>query len=157
MIARPVASTTDPVGETPIMTDARFLVTGASGFIAMHLIELLLSRGHRVRGTLRQMDREPELREALSRRTPVDDRLELVRAELNSDDGWRDAAWMFRNPEGVGSAPCFPLFAKNKAKSITYACIVIPRENLALCSVMEPDTGIPSWSRRMLSPSWAYW
>ena len=74
------------------MTDACFLVTGASGFIAMHLIELLLSRGHRVRGTLRRMDREPGLREALSRRTPVDDRLELVRAELDSDDGWRDAA-----------------------------------------------------------------
>jgi nucleoside-diphosphate-sugar epimerase len=44
------------MGETPTVTDQHFLVTGASGFIAMHLIELLLSRAHRVRGTLRRLD-----------------------------------------------------------------------------------------------------
>lgn len=70
---------------------ARYLVSGASGFVAMHLIELLLSRGHRVRGTLRRMDRAGAVTQALAQRTEIGDRLELVPADLDQDAGWADA------------------------------------------------------------------
>src|SRR5688500_8493251 len=38
------------------VTDAPVLVTGASGFIAGHIIQGLLARGYRVRGTVRKPD-----------------------------------------------------------------------------------------------------
>jgi dihydroflavonol-4-reductase len=68
-----------------------YLVTGASGFVALHLIDRLLARGHRVRGTLRRREREPALRQALAQRDPGGERLEFVEATLESDAGW-DAA-----------------------------------------------------------------
>jgi len=41
------------------------LVTGASGYIAGHCILRLLDGGYRVRGTLRSLKREPEVRQWL--------------------------------------------------------------------------------------------
>ncbi len=67
------------------------LVTGASGFIAMHCILQLLEQGYRVRGTLRTPAREKNLRQTLARHIDADNRLEFVTADLTSDDGWRDA------------------------------------------------------------------
>lgn len=69
-----------------------YLVTGASGFVAMHLIELLLSRGHCVRGTLRRMDRAAAVKQALLQRTEAGSRLELIPADLNHEAGWAEAA-----------------------------------------------------------------
>jgi dihydroflavonol-4-reductase len=57
------------------------LVTGASGFIASHVVEQLLAAGHRVRGTVRDPARQAEL--AHLRALPgAAERLTLVRAEL---------------------------------------------------------------------------
>lgn len=77
-------STTEPRPDT-------VLVTGASGFIAMHTILELLRAGYRVRGTVRSEARADQVRKVLGRHTERDDRLELVLADLMSDDGW-DAA-----------------------------------------------------------------
>jgi dihydroflavonol-4-reductase len=41
------------------------LVTGGSGFIASHTILQLLNAGHRVRTTVRDLKREPEVRAML--------------------------------------------------------------------------------------------
>jgi dihydroflavonol-4-reductase len=74
------------------MSDSSALVTvsGASGFIASHVIAILLARGYRVRGTVRSLAKEKEL--AHLRALPgAKERLELVEAELTSDKGW-DAA-----------------------------------------------------------------
>jgi dihydroflavonol-4-reductase len=65
------------------------LVTGASGFIAKHCIAEALSRGYRVRGTLRHMGRQDEVRAAVGERG---DRLAFVEADLTRDDGWDAAA-----------------------------------------------------------------
>jgi nucleoside-diphosphate-sugar epimerase len=71
--------------------DQLVLVTGASGFIAMHCIIQLLEQGYRVRGTLRSPNREPELRSTLAKFVQADDRLEFVTADLLQDNGWNQA------------------------------------------------------------------
>ncbi|HCK66020.1 MAG TPA: aldehyde reductase, partial [Anaerolineae bacterium] len=43
------------------------LVTGASGFIATHTIAQLLEKGYKVRGTVRSMKKEAEVRESVSK------------------------------------------------------------------------------------------
>jgi dihydroflavonol-4-reductase len=54
----------------------RVLVTGASGYIAGHVVADLRSHGYLVRGTARR---------------PVDGLDDVVTADLASDDGWREA------------------------------------------------------------------
>ncbi|REJ86095.1 MAG: NAD-dependent epimerase/dehydratase family protein [Acidobacteria bacterium] len=67
------------------------LVTGATGFIAMHCIVELLRRGYRVRGTARTLRRETGLRQALGRHVELGDRFDLVGADLTLDSGWAEA------------------------------------------------------------------
>ena len=69
------------------------LVTGASGFIAMHLTLQLLEAGYRVRGTLRSPSRGQAIRATLEAKlgSELGDRLELVKADLTSDAGWPEA------------------------------------------------------------------
>lgn len=67
------------------------LVTGASGFIALHCVLQLLQQGYRVRGTVRSRSREAEVREAMQGNVEVGDRLDIVEADLTKDDGWADA------------------------------------------------------------------
>ncbi len=74
---------------TPSST--RVLVTGASGFIGLHTVLALLQLGYQVRGTVRSDQHKKGVREALSRQVSLD-RLELVRADLLKDDGWKEAA-----------------------------------------------------------------
>ena len=45
--------------------DTLVAVTGASGFIGLHCVLALLQEGYRVRGTLRDLAREGDLRRAL--------------------------------------------------------------------------------------------
>jgi dihydroflavonol-4-reductase len=67
------------------------LVTGASGFIGTHCVLQLLEQGYKVRGTLRNLDREKHLREVFSRHTQAIDHLEFVQTDLLKDDGWAEA------------------------------------------------------------------
>ena len=70
------------------MADDLVLVTGASGFIAKHVIKGALARGYRVRGSLRRPAFEGAVRAAVGE---TGDRLSFVTADLLSDDGWSDA------------------------------------------------------------------
>lgn len=74
-------------------SDTTVLVTGISGFIAMHCALALLRSGYRVRGTLRTPSRGDAIRATLERELgePVGDRLLFARADLMKDDGWSDA------------------------------------------------------------------
>ncbi|MDJ0919770.1 MAG: NAD-dependent epimerase/dehydratase family protein [Henriciella sp.] len=69
----------------------RVLVTGATGFIASHTILALIDKGYRVRGTARSPEKADKLTAVLSTYAgkPVD--IELVAADLTSDDGWAEA------------------------------------------------------------------
>lgn len=71
---------------------APVLVTGGSGFLALHTIAALLARGHRVRATVRTPVRALLVRETLDRHgVDVGDRLTFAEADLLSDDGWAEA------------------------------------------------------------------
>ena len=66
-----------------------FVVTGANGFIAAHVVAQLLARGERVRATVRNPDKAAEL--AYLRALPgADSRLELVKADLMSEGAFDD-------------------------------------------------------------------
>ncbi|WP_026885561.1 SDR family oxidoreductase [Clostridium beijerinckii] len=69
------------------------LVTGGSGFIAVHIILKLLKRGYRVRTTLRTLSRQDEVKLMLAQGGAVDfENLEFIQTDLTSDINWMKAA-----------------------------------------------------------------
>jgi len=76
------------------MPSQTVLVTGATGYIAKHLVLQLLNAGHSVVGSARSLAREAELRDALAPHLsdPATlDRLRVVALDLTQDEGWQDA------------------------------------------------------------------
>ena len=70
----------------------RVLVTGASGFLGGYVILRLLTEGYEVRGTLRDLRREEEVRATFTAAGARSDApISFVRADLEHDEGW-DAA-----------------------------------------------------------------
>ena len=67
----------------------KVLVTGASGYIAEHCIIELLKNGYAVKGSLRNMSREEEVRNAIKTGCS-DDKLEFCKLDLLEDDGWEE-------------------------------------------------------------------
>ncbi len=84
------------------------LVTGASGFVAIHTIIQLLEQGHKVRGTIRSLAKEAEVRETISKYVQANDRLEILPADLEQDSGWDEAMKDVEYVLHVASP--FPLF-----------------------------------------------
>ena len=70
---------------------ATVLVTGASGFIGLHCIDQLLSKGFEVRGTVRSLSRKDELETALTNRGHDLSKFQLFEADLTVADGWDEA------------------------------------------------------------------
>lgn len=64
------------------------LVTGGSGFLGGWCVIELLRRGYEVRTTVRNLEREAQVREAVASEVDPGDRLAVVAADLTSDDGW---------------------------------------------------------------------
>ncbi|MEX1250234.1 MAG: aldehyde reductase [Hyphomonas sp.] len=71
---------------------AKVLVTGATGFIAGHVIHQLLEAGHDVTGTARSASKANALNKTLSAYAGRDIRIAIRAADLSSDAGWREAA-----------------------------------------------------------------
>ncbi|WP_300377708.1 aldehyde reductase [Henriciella sp.] len=67
------------------------LVTGATGFIASHLILRLLADGHEVRGTARSAAKAGQLNRVLSDYAGHDVNIPIIEADLSSDAGWQEA------------------------------------------------------------------
>jgi dihydroflavonol-4-reductase len=68
----------------------RVLVSGGSGFIAGVLIRQLLAAGWQVHTTLRDLKREPALRQLLG--AGASEQLRCFAADLTADAGWAEAA-----------------------------------------------------------------
>jgi dihydroflavonol-4-reductase len=69
----------------------RVLVTGASGYIGGHCVVDLLRRGYRVRGTVRSLAKRGGVERLASLVPGSKDRLEIVEADLSSEQGWPEA------------------------------------------------------------------
>lgn len=71
------------------------LVTGASGFIAKHIVLQLLQAGHDVVGSVRKLDRGEEVRAAMRAHLPegfdLEGKLRFVALDLDRDAGWAEA------------------------------------------------------------------
>ena len=71
------------------------LVTGASGFIAKHIVLELLNAGYRVVGSLRTESRRDEVRDAvrphLASAADLDQHLRFITLDLGKDAGWLEA------------------------------------------------------------------
>jgi nucleoside-diphosphate-sugar epimerase len=67
------------------------LVTGASGFIASHIVKLLQEEGYRVRGTVRSLRDEKKVAPLRKLANNPKHELELVEADLNDERSWLDA------------------------------------------------------------------
>lgn len=67
-------------------------LTGATGFIAKHIVLKLLNAGYNVRGSVRSLSRGDEVRDAvlphLDDANKLDVRLSFVALDLGSDEGW---------------------------------------------------------------------
>ncbi|HMN36532.1 MAG TPA: aldehyde reductase [Hyphomicrobium sp.] len=66
-------------------------VTGATGFIAKHIIAELLRRGYTVRGTVRDPSRAAAVEAALEKAGADTGRLSFAVGDLLSDEGWDEA------------------------------------------------------------------
>lgn len=75
------------------MPDQTILVTGATGYIAKHIVQQLLQAGYHVVGSARSTSREAEMRDALLPHVdkPSLERLRIVPLDLSDDAGWDDA------------------------------------------------------------------
>lgn len=93
-------------------SDTTVVVTGATGYIARHVIVQALDAGYRVRGTARSdgaVDAlRTELREFVADPISVD-RFDVVTADLMSDDGWTEvmqgATYALHVASPIPSAP----------------------------------------------------
>ena len=67
------------------------LVTGISGWIAQYCAIELIKAGYHVRGSLRSMERQQEVIDALSKEVDPTNALEFCELDLLKDEGWDDA------------------------------------------------------------------
>mgnify|MGYP000521454509 CR=1 FL=1 len=73
------------------MKNQRVLLTGVSGFVGQHCAVELLKQGYTVRGSVRSLAKEQEVRQGLAPYIEATDRLEFCELDLLKDEGW-DAA-----------------------------------------------------------------
>lgn len=73
------------------MAATNVLVTGGSGFIAKHCIAELQRRGFAVQTTLRNLDRQDEVRRGIEHAGGDGSRVSFFKADLLDDEGWDEA------------------------------------------------------------------
>ena len=69
----------------------KILVTGASGYLALHTILQLLKKDLHVKGTVRNISRADEIHQALKDNDCSIKNLELVQVDLLQEEGWDEA------------------------------------------------------------------
>ena len=69
----------------------KVLLTGISGYVAQHCAVELLKNGYKVRGSVRNLLREQEVRKGTANAIDAKDNLEFCELDLLSDNGWDKA------------------------------------------------------------------
>ena len=67
----------------------KVLVTGASGFVALHCITELLKNGYQVVGTIRSKSREEEVKNGIEK-VVSSKNLKFIETDLMNDAGWEE-------------------------------------------------------------------
>ena len=67
------------------------LLTGISGYIAMHCAKELLKRDYYINATVRNLDKVEDIKNALSALSLDVNKIQFFQADLLSDDNWEDA------------------------------------------------------------------
>jgi len=119
------------------MNEDFVLVTGGTGFVAIHCIDQLLRAGYRVRTTIRSLVREADIRAMLNNaHTPRLDALTFVTADLTRDDGWKEAVAGCRFVHHVASP--FPASTPKREEDL----IVPAREGTLRVLRAARDSGV---------------
>lgn len=113
-----------------LITQAPVGVTGASGFIASHIIKLLLGRGYRVRGTVRSLAKGGD-HAHLRALEGAAERLELVEADLLTEGAF-DAA-VAGCEYVMHTASPYTLDAKDPQKDLVDPAVKGTRNVLSSC------------------------
>ena len=69
----------------------KVLVTGVSGFLGHHCALELLKKGYYVKGSVRNLNKKIEVLNGLKKEVDPGEKLEFVKLDLLSDDGWENA------------------------------------------------------------------
>ena len=69
----------------------KVLLTGISGYIAMHCAKELLKRDYHINATVRNLDKVEDIKNALAALSLDVDKIQFFQADLLSDDNWEDA------------------------------------------------------------------
>ena len=69
----------------------KVLLTGISGYIAMHCAKELLKRDYHINATVRNLDKVEDIKKALSALSLDVSKIQFFKADLLSDDNWADA------------------------------------------------------------------
>jgi uncharacterized protein YbjT (DUF2867 family) len=72
------------------MAGEKVLVTGASGFIAKHVVAELIRQGYQVQATLRDLSREEETWRAIGNVGATAGDVKFFSTDLLDDDGWTE-------------------------------------------------------------------
>lgn len=92
------------------------LVTGGNGYLALYIIQKLLTKDYAVRATLRSLDKKDQVITSLEQQNvPNLERLSFVAVDLNQDTGWDEAMRGVTNVMSV-AAPIFVNGEKVTAK-----------------------------------------
>lgn len=91
-------------GDSPIV-----LVTGASGYLAAHIVKVLQDEGYRVRGTVRNLQDETKVKPLKELCPNADHPLELVEADLLKEETWeaavKDCSYVIHTASPFPSTP----------------------------------------------------
>jgi dihydroflavonol-4-reductase len=112
-------------------TTAPVLVTGASGFIASRIVEHLLAKGYKVRGTVRSLAKERDIA-ALRALPGAEERLELMQADLLAPGAYDAAA--AGTEHVMHTASPYMLDAKDPQKDLVDPAVMGTKNVLAACA-----------------------
>lgn len=69
----------------------KVLITGVSGFVGQHCAVELLKNGYKVRGSIRNLSKEDEVRNGIAKEIDAKDNLEFCELNLLNESGWSNA------------------------------------------------------------------